>query len=102
MQAAAWAASVEPRGEYTVVLDSCIASDQQAGARARAPLTQSDDDQDAAPDGATSVTDVDEGLALIDMLVATGIRQPDAVKRVAVATGVPRSQLYTACLLRKQ
>ena len=77
-QAAAWAASKDPRGEYTVVLEGASLSNT--------------DDNDA---------DMADAVHTVRTLIASGVKTSDAVKQAANATGVVRTDLYEAVLKLK-
>ena len=80
LQAADWAISKDPLGEFTLVL---------AGA--------SQESHEATDEG----SDLIEAAEVVAMLQATGMPTPVAIKKAAAVTGLKRTVLYTHMLLRK-
>lgn len=88
LQAAEWAATKPPLGEYTIVVE---------GVQSLA-MPSAVQDSHGEP---TLEEDVSQAMLLVYMLVAEGVKVPIAIKRAAAVTGVQRSILYNAVLKRK-
>jgi 16S rRNA (cytidine1402-2'-O)-methyltransferase len=80
VDAVEWVKQSSPKGEYVIVLEGAKAND--------------------SPDPAAAV--LLEGLRIVDMLVSTGVKTSEAIKRAAAVVNVPKSDLYDAVVKRKQ